>query len=665
MRSARHLKRGYWGYLAGTALTILTGQLLLLWIGAGLARRSYDLPFLLQRNAPEELVMVYLDSKVKANLGEPTGQPLSRRFYTRLVDKLKRDGARLICFDIIFDEPAEDAQIDADFAEAIRRHGRVVLVGDQVTQLQGNVSLKAPLPPTDVLAAAAAGWGVAQLDRPDPDYAIRRIDPGTEDYPAVSWVAASLLGAAVTKDPQNRFVERWLNYPCPPWMFRAVNLDHALDPDGLNPGFFQDKIVVVGARPAIGLPGAAREEWSNPYSLFGERFSSGAELHALSLLNLLRGDWLHRLGRAWEIGFVIFWGLIISFALVSLRPWNAAWVALVSGLLLAGTAAYVQLRHQLWWPWLIPAAAQTSVALFWSLGYQYGVEAWKRRQLRRAFGAYLSPYMADRIAESDFDLSLGGQEVEATVMFTDLEGFTQMSESLPPQEVSQILTTYFNRTTRAILEQDGTIIKYIGDAVMAVWGAPLSDPKHAERAVRAACGMIAAGRQEIAGRHLRTRIGVHTGLVLAGNLGSDSRFDYTLIGNTTNFASRLEGLNKYLGTDILISDATRQPAGHGFKVRPLGRFLVVGTSKAIGIHEVLGTVAQFADDLPWLAAFGRGLECFARRDFDQAESLMKEVLALRGGQDGPASFYLGLIARLRIEPPLEANWCGEVRLTEK
>src|SRR5262249_18520246 len=152
------------------------------------------------------------------------------------------------------------------------------------------------------------------------------------------------------------------------------------------------------------------------------------------------------------------------------------------------------------------------------------------------------------------DLSLGGKEVEATVMFTDLEGFTKMSESLPPKEVSRVLTSYFNLTTRAILEQDGTIIKYIGDAVMAVWGAPLTDPKHAQRAVLAAWGMHQAGLQEIEGRRLRTRIGINTGLVLAGNLGSTFRFDYTLIGDTTNFASRLEGLNKYLGTDILISE---------------------------------------------------------------------------------------------------------------
>src|SRR5207237_5449320 len=124
--------------------------------------------------------------------------------------------------------------------------------------------------------------------------------------------------------------------------------------------------------------------------------------------------------------------------------------------------------------------------------------------------------------------------------------------------------------------------------VMGAWGAPLPDAKHARRAVAAALVMREAGKKEIAGRRLRTRIGIHTGICLAGNLGSDSRFDYTLFGDTTNLASRLEGLNKYLGTDILISDATRQQLDGEARLRLLGKFVVVGTSRAVSVYEVLG-----------------------------------------------------------------------------
>jgi adenylate cyclase len=299
------------------------------------------------------------------------------------------------------------------------------------------------------------------------------------------------------------------------------------------------------------------------------------------------------------------------------------------------------------------------------VGYQYTSEFRRRRQLRRAFSAYLSPYMADRIADSEFDLRLGGTEVEATVMFTDLEGFTKMSESLPPAQVSKILTTYFNQTTRAILEQDGTIIKYIGDAVMAVWGAPVADAKHAERAVLAAWGMSEAGKKEVEGRRLRTRLGVNSGLVLAGNLGSDFRFDYTLIGDAVNFAARLEGLNKYLGTDILISEATRQQLSARIKVRLLGRFIVVGKKKPAGIYEVLGLAESFEKDAAWLTTFDNALNSFVKRDLDSAERLMRQVMALRGGQDGPAEFYLREICKAREKSNAPELWDGAVTIETK
>src|SRR5262249_47460894 len=153
-------------------------------------------------------------------------------------------------------------------------------------------------------------------------------------------------------------------------------------------------------------------------------------------------------------------------------------------------------------------------------------ESFRRWRLRRAFAAYLSPHMADRIAESGFDLSPGGKEIDATILFTDLEGFTRMSETMPPAEGSRVLISYFNETTRAILDRNGTIIKYMGDAVMAAWGAPLADARPAQNAVLAALGMRQAGSKDITGRRLRTRFGINSGLVLAGNLGSEFRFDY-------------------------------------------------------------------------------------------------------------------------------------------
>jgi adenylate cyclase len=652
------------GGILGALLTVLVGMVGL-HVGDGLARLSYDLVICGQNekyNTPSDLVMVYLDDSVKKNLAQPADQPLDRHFYTELLNRLTDDGARLVLFDIIFDQPHPQPSVDEAFAAAMRRNGRVILIADYIKELNGNVLVESPLPAIPLLNNAAAAWGLAKVSPDEGDWAIRRLDTGVEDYPSASWAAATVLAAPATKE--TRLAPRWLNYYCFPGDFRNVPLDHALTTNGLPAGYFRDKIVVVGARPLVGIAGAGREEFPNPWTRFGYGNSTGPSVHALSLLNLLRGDWLVRMKFSTELEVVILWGIFVTVLFLKFHPWLAVVTALICGVCFAFVAAWIQLHQHIWFSWMVPAALQTPVALTWAVGYQYLVETRRRKQLRRAFGAYLSPYMADQIAEREFDLALGGREIEASVMFTDLEGFTKMSETLPPAEVSKILTGYFNHATRGILEEDGTIIKYIGDAVLAVWGAPLPDKRHAQRAVLAAWGMSQAGKEEIHGRRLRTRIGVNTGMMLAGNLGSDFRFDYTVIGDTVNFAARLEGLNKHLGTDVLISEFTARQLDDSIKLRALGRFIVSGKEKAIGIFEVFGLAKDFPHDPPWLTFFNRALEHFVKRELDAAENLMREVIAMRGGQDGPAEFYLQVIARAR-ELKADAPWDGTVKFDAK
>lgn len=651
------------GVLAGAALVVIVGALLLLPLGDGLARWSYDLPFSwMRRKVPEEVVMIYFDPKIKASLGQSTSEPLPRRFYAQLLDKLTADGAKLVFFDILFDEPQPD---DGPFAEAIRKNGHVILAGSLVKEFQGNIFTTSPMPPIPALKDVAKGWGVAEVS-PDPaDQCVRVLNAGDETFPSTDWVSALELNAALPNHSK-RLESRWMNYYCEPAVLPSVNLDQALAADGLARGFFFGKIVIVGNRPGGGgIAGAEREEFPTPYSRMGGTMASGPAIHAISLLNLARGDWLRRASMPTELGIVAGWGILVSLALMRLRPWQAVLAAPVACGLFALAAIWIQGRYHLWFSWLVPAAAQTSVALVWAISFQYAVEARRRRKLRRAFAAYLSPHLADRIAESDFDLSLGGKEVEATVMFTDLEGFTRMSETLAPAEVSRILTSYFSETTRAILNEEGTILKYMGDAVMAVWGAPLAEPRPALRAVMAAIGMQRAGRKEIAGRLLRTRFGINSGTVLAGNLGSEFRFDYTLIGETTNLASRLEGLNKYLGTDILISEFTRRELDEQILVRSVGRFILSGATRPMEVFEVVGLESEFQPLPPWLKLFARALEHFNKREFPEAEQLLRTVIEHRGGLDGPSHFYLKEIAKARATAVNPESWDGSVQLDSK
>lgn len=418
---------------------------------------------------------------------------------------------------------------------------------------------------------------------------------------------------------------------------------------------------MVGGRAAVGFLALGKDEFSTPYSASGRGFSTGLKIHATILRNLLRDEWLTKLPAPYEIACVIAIGLALG-ALALLRPLVGTLVAPGGSLVLIGLMWWMFSSRLVWCDWLVPVGVQVPFGLFWSLGSQYYFEARRRKGLRRAFGFYLSPEMADKF--SDFDLTPGGRTVEATIMFTDLEGFTSLSEDLTPEEVSRTLIAYFERTTRCILENKGTIVKYVGDAVMAGWGAPVDQPAHARLAAEAACALRCLADMDVRGKKLRTRIGLHSGNVLAGNLGSSFRFDYTMIGDTTNFASRLEALNKHLRTQVLISEATRRQIGDGFIVRPLGEFKVSGKTKAVLIEELICRCDAEAGEREWIEIFVEAVGFFRAGDFPRAGELMRETATVRGGFDGPSEFYLKTMAELEKNGRPD-DWAGIIQMTEK
>ena len=655
------------------AIVALTGSLIV--AAAGFAclnfsfaesfkRLSYDLPFLWR--APldtHEITLIYLDDESAKELGQTLGDSWNRPLHTRLLDRLTQEKARLVLYDIIFDAPAADPKVDADFENAIRRNGKVILGGGlEILERVSGVREERVLPPTKPLRKAAAGWGLLVFRPVDADYGVRQLCTGTEDVPSATWKAAEVLGASVTHGARDTL--RWLNYYGPRDSFASVNIAQALDPHGVAPGFFKDKIVLIGGRSAVSSLGLGRDEFATPYSLFGHAFSPGSEVHATVLLNLLRGEWLTRMSERWEIAIILIIGLAAGGLLGLLRPLFSTMIAMAASFGIICFACWFAWSHRIWFDWMIPAVVQIPLGLVWSVGSQYVLESRRRKELRKAFGFYLSPEMADRIANSDFDLRPGGKVVEATVLFTDLENFTTLSENLDPAEVSQILIDYFETTTRCVLGNKGTIIKYVGDAVMAAWGAPIDEPAHAIRAAEAACDLRSMTDLEVRGKKLHTRIGVHSGKVLAGNLGSSFRFDYTMIGDATNFASRLESLNKYLGTQALISEAVRSQLEDRFITRQLGEFRVAGKTRSVIIHELICRRDGESGEHNWIGVFEKGLSSFRAGDFTRARDFLNQTREMRGGFDGPAVFYLKKIGALETDGHSE-NWTGVVELSEK
>lgn len=629
-----------------------------------LARLSYDLPFVVRGKAQAlDIAVVYIDENAALALKQPM-PAWDRQLHAQLVRRLTRAGARAVFFDIVFVDDWPDPAVDRDFADAIRENGRVILgagleieEGEQATQER----IILPMPS---LRQAAMGWGLLTFRPIDADYCVRQIYTGSETVPSATWRAAFKLDAGLTDTAEARAEPRWVNYYGPADSFPNVGYDRALDPDGVPPDFFRDRIVFVGGRSTLSELRLGKDDFRNPYGLLGRSFSKGVEIHATILQNLLRHEWLRRLAAHRELSLVIGVGVLLGAGLPLFRPHAAALLAVVATLGMAGFACWLFAAKYIWFSWCVPAFVQVPVALAWAIGARYFLEERRRRALRSAFRHYLSEQMADRIADAEFDLRPGGVVVEASVLMTDLEGFTGLSERLDdPERLTELLTKYFSQTTRHILENDGTILNFVGDAVSAVWGAPLAIHDHARKAAVAAWRLHEASRFEVDGRLLRTRIGLHAGRVLAGNVGSAERFDYAVVGDAANLASRLEGLNKYLGTHILISDSIRKEIDDLFLTRSLGEFRVLGKRQPYLVYELIGPIPADGK-APWIETFARGIEAFRTRHLTEAERRMQETITLRGGRDGPAAFYLGEIARLRADG-IPSDWQGIVQLTAK
>jgi adenylate cyclase len=365
-----------------------------------------------------------------------------------------------------------------------------------------------------------------------------------------------------------------------------------------------------------------------------------------------------------ELWIALGVGALLGAMLPRFRPQFATALAALITISVSVFAYWLFVRHRIWFAWCVPVFVQAPLALAFAVAARYFLEERRRRALRWAFGHYLSEKVVDQIADADFDLSPGGVIVEASVMMTDLEGFTSLSEELDdPERLSKILIQYFSETTRHILGTDGTIINFVGDAVTAVWGVPLRQPDHAQKAALAAWRLSGFSRIEVDGQLLRTRIGLHTGKVLAGNIGSAERFDYAVVGDAANFASRLEGLNKYFGTVVLLSEKTRQQLGDSFVTRCLGEIRVKGKRESGVIHELIGP-ATSVGTLPWAEHFAHGLEAFRCGAWDECERWMRETIALREGGDPPAEFYLVETTKARARGT-QPNWTGVIEFTAK
>ena len=424
---------------------------------------------------------------------------------------------------------------------------------------------------------------------------------------------------------------------------------------------FRDRMVFVGST-AIGIYDLRVTPFSNVFP--------GLEVHANVADNILRQTFLFRPGWAslFDLAAILFMGLVTGLVLPRLRALFSVLLigVLFFGYLVASQALFV--KNGVWlnavYPLLTMLIVYTAVTL-----YRYIVEEREKRKIRGAFSFYVTPSVVNEMLKYPDKLKLGGDKKELSVLFSDIRGFTSLAEEMEPETLVHLLNEYLTEMTDVVFETEGLLDKYIGDAIMAVWGAPLEQTDHPVRACRTALKMLdrltkMQQKWEAEGTpRLDIGIGLNTGLMVVGNMGSDRRFDYTVMGDSVNLASRLEGINKEYGTQIVISEFTYEKVKDDFFCRELDAVKVKGKARPVKIFELVTLRSKEDPRIAIIEPFTQGLEHYRAQEWERAEDSFNEVLRI-SPQDGAAQLYLQRIVALRREPP-PPEWDGVFTMTKK
>lgn len=437
---------------------------------------------------------------------------------------------------------------------------------------------------------------------------------------------------------------------------------------------FAGKLVFIGLR----------NDFEDKYPTYNDALFAGVAIHATVAYGLVTKHWVHRSSNAiiGEAAACMLIGLAVT--LIFLR-WGSSWLILLAPASTAfGYFGSVQLLSRGLLVDLIVPGFVGSVAVLSCGALRFIVEQQKaekerlraerekvkaeEQQLRaERLGAFLSPEVA-KIAGENPEL-LKPQRQEISILFSDIRSFTTKAEGMPPEELAIMLSEYLTWMTEIVLSNHGTLDKYIGDAVMAIFGAPLPQEIHARWACTTALEMMDAleslnERWRAQGRvTLEIGIGINSGAVVVGTMGSQKKPEYTCIGDEVNFASRAEGLTKAYGATIVVGDATRKLAGDDFLFRDLGPVKVKGKTRGVRIYELVGTRAGI-EDATWIDTFHQGLNAFLLRDWDKAEELFERVRKARPGGDGPSKAFGVWSKSFRAHPPDEA-WDGTLERADK
>ena len=583
--------------------------------------------------------------------------PWPRRYHARLIDRLTKAGAALIVFDVFFGEPT-DPKDDQMLTEAVKKSGKVVLARVIESTQDPLFSRQIILNPLDSLSAAADGVGVSLLT-PDADGVVRHFHLTLAGQKTLPSEVVRLLRPKLNL-PKD--FSGLIRYAGPPHHLESISFAQILEEDEpVLKEQVEGRVVLVG-RMIVDDPLSQGQvdAFRTPYSRGPKAFMSGVEIQGNVINDLLTGTWGREISPTWRIGMYL--GFFLAFSLVAVYSSPGASLVVLAALglvIVAGTWVALCFFRL----WLEP------VLLGVGLMGIYGVTLFthhlsslqEKRWLHQAFTHYVPQEVVDTLLAHPERLELGGVELEASVMFADLAGFKEISQNMAPRDLVNLLSDYFTPLTDIVLAHGGTLDKYMDSSLMAVWGAPLPQADHARRACQAALAMQRHIEDDLRVRQARGQaflglsLGLHSGQGMAGNVGYRERFNYTIMGDTVNLAHRLQELNRYYGTHLIVSDASRLLAGAGFSLRELDQVQVRGRTTPVTIFELVWVAP--GEPVPiWLSFFEEGRAAYRERDWQTAALHFEEVIRLKP-QDGPAALYLRRCRRYQEAPP-PPDWEG-------
>ena len=564
---------------------------------------------------PKHVVIVAIDDQTRL---EHQDEPLVfwGPHFALALEVLKKVGVKIIGIDYLFSVSAEswlkklklpgknESRVYDGPLRAQLAGGQVVLASSMVIDDNGKRKILFPIwDYWNSLPGKLDDVGLTNFYN-DPDGTIRRFSPVLADDDQEIWgTFAQLLSERAglslpLADTGNSI--RHIRFAGPPGTFPRLSFRHLLSPQAeSDPEILKlkGKVAIVASEPSL-QHDINLTPYARGFLHLGGKMMSGAELHANIVETILEGRWPRPISPSVRLGYLIMVlaiGIILFFRL---SPWQGLGAAGLLSLVCA-LLAYLLFRGS----WILPVLyiqLGLIVSYLGVLGLRLTGEERQRAQLRQIFGRYVADEVVEKLLKSEKRPDLGGDTYQVTVLFSDIRNFTATSELLTPNEVVEMLNTYFSRACEPILEQGGTLDKFIGDALMAVFGSPVPYPDHARRAIAAALAMTEMVQEfrtwmasRFSGRGLPDfgiGIGLHTGEAIVGNIGSPKRLDFTTIGDTVNTASRLEGLTKELGWAIVASRDTVEEASPGVMTGGYEKMLVKGRKQSIEVFEVVGLI---------------------------------------------------------------------------